>query len=707
MKLIPLLLISITFFQYNLIQSLVLRNQHLHLSFPHFLQSDISTKFTVDNLFIINENPNSPQLSFLNCSIIFSQKQILIETTNNNKISIPHKEFLFWDGFSIFDSFNHAESIINTNEYKQIFSKFKPLLIQNSLSYNKQTYNDNCALSFREFFLDQNQPTFPKTNQAFVFCIVSPDSKLSFIKTFKEKYTYYILNKENLLDMQLFSQSQHVLLKVYDPLLESSELENPPLLYTSFQHDGIIMQKNPSLDPTNISFSFRYDQIIDCNGVKDKDKFYNALPPLIKQNYPKKECCIGLEVEWQNKGEVDMFCSIFPFGNKCEVDIKIFRASLFRQCIKSRVDYLYDVYVKNNKSFKNVNYEQMEIIEKMKLIIMAKQIKEWEIEMFIYDDMDLKNKIRELKMKVDDGILKISKSIAVNVENREKEGTHTKKGTENDNKIDGKISNGTGEWLDNAEGIMESYIKEYGEPKDKENSNNAKNNKSDKDKDLSNGDLKENLNNSTNLLNDNDFLDNKMKSLKNKDTEKHHEIIDSESPEIKSHNQEKKNKLKSSLNKKKKSKNKKETHKKSKKDSFSDQDKNEKNSNILSYSNSNKDEIKNLSSAQKIQNPIEYTNEEWGPIQFAKDGITLVSPSGLILPVHVHTDSTTLIGPTNHVLPYTLSKDQTYFIGPDCEPVPIYKYPNGLKRPWLTLGSNNRIIGADGKILLEENLLPS
>ena len=59
---------------------------------------------------------------------------------------------------------------------------------------------------------------------------------------------------------------------------------------------------------------------------------------------------------------------------------------MFRACIATHVDKLYNVFVKNGRTLKGVDFSKFGVIERMKLANMAKQIKEWEIGEYIYDD---------------------------------------------------------------------------------------------------------------------------------------------------------------------------------------------------------------------------------------------------------------------------------------------------------------------------------
>lgn len=627
--------------------------------------------FDLSNLYIISDSNYDKVLNEKNIQIHLDIKNF---TLNELNTTIPYNELLFWDGFTLFDSFNRVNQKVHTIEYMKIYLHFKPILSR----YLEKT-KDFCALTFRSFFPNKNNRKLPKSHQSFALCFSTNETKNEFVSTFITKYTSYISKKKNLLDMQLYAQNQHILLQFYDPLLSDEIKNKPPILFTSFQRDGMVLQKEEK-DPSKVLFSFRYDQILNCNGI-EIEKFRDSLGDDVDKAYRNRECCVGLEVAWGKKPLIDMFCSLYNTKHKCQTDIKIFRASMFRMCIATHVNKLYDIFVKNGRSLNGVDFSKFERIERMKLGNMAKQIKEWEIEEYIYDDDKLKREIREIKPEMDKVIQGIGKVFEKEMKNTNKGNIRGLKGMKND--IDpierlikkDDINNGIDLSNEGMKDMLKDYQKNY------------------KGKNID-------------LYNKGDGKYNKGKYKTKTDKGKH--AKDKYDDKFNDKYYESNNKKGASLLKKKKNKYNSEEEPPiiSKSNSYyKDNKDNNKSYSTKSHYNKHKKHQNSLSSSSSCDS--ECTNEEWGPIRFAKDGITLISPSGLLLPVKLYKDGTTLIGPTGHVLPYSLSEDRTYFIGPNCKKVKTTYDSNGRKRPWLTIGDNDQLIGADGQILIEENRYPN
>ena len=647
--------------------------------------------FNLSNVFIISDSDYNRVFNEKNIQIQLDVKNF---TLSNLNTTIPYNELLFWDGFTLFDSFKRVNERVHTIEYMRIYRHFKPVLSK----YLNET-KEFCAVTFRSFFPNRNIRKLPKSHQSFVLCFSTNETKNEFVSAFIKKYTYYINNKKNLLDMQLYAQNQHILLQFYDPLLSDEIKRKPPHLYTSFQRDGMVLQQSET-DASKVLFSFRYDQILNCNGV-EIDKFRDSLGEEVDKAYRNRECCVGLEVAWGKKPLIDMFCSLYNTRHKCQTDIKIFRASMFRACIATHVDKLYDVFVKNGRTLKGVDFSKFGVIERMKLANMAKQIKEWEIGEYIYDDEKLKKEIREIKPEIEEVIKGVGK--VFEMEMRSGRNGNIRGGNTMKNEMDPieRLIKGNSE-KDGNKGIdmnnenIKDMIKDYqqnykGKDKDK-NNNKDKDKKNNKDKDKKNNKDKD----IDKYKSDNKGNNNKYTySSKNKSNDK--KLKDKS--EVKNDSKYKKGKASFLKNK---SNN--DNSDQSQSNSNYNKDYNY-HSNQSQYNKHKKHQSTLASSSSPCES--EYSTEEWGPIRFAKDGITLISPSGLLLPVKLFKDGTTLLGPTGHVLPYSLSEDRKYFIGPNCERIKSTYDSNGRKRPWLTLGDNDQLIGADGKILYEENRYPN
>ena len=771
---------------------------------PSALRSQEQQTAKVTNLHIMADN--TPEILKINDVIInFDQKDFAFTylSPETENIQIPYIELQFWDGFFLFDSFQLAEKRIHTKEYLAVYHKFQDRLKQME-SQNKKTnkkngekslfikdFNSKCAIAFRSFFKYPNQKELPKLNQCFIFCFDDASAKKSFNDLFIQRYTNAIKSKKNLLDIQLYQKGQQILLQFYDPLLSKEYLKNPPVLYTSFQQDGMVLQKHKT-DTSQVLFSFRYDQIIDCNGV-DINQFRDKLPPEVDKVYKSRECCVGLEVAWDSKPLVDMFCSLYKTQYKCEVDAKLFRASMFRSCITTHVNNLYDLFIKNGKNL-DINYDLMELIPKMKIYNIARQIKEWTIEPFIYDDKELKRQINEMKPYLNAAVEGTKRSIALdytktNGNEGNKKGEldriqqiFEKKAAQGSNKdTDSQLFNA------NVRDITNDYKSKSGEPKKfedlhPENPNNFYTGKYDNSPKKDAIKLKEELTDAIKQdilnkrkikkesdaspspnqerpqnyeMNNKGNMNDKFSKPNTYNNEKGNQnmnnpIINDDqnvnNPEFNGNNgNQNMNNPQFNGNNGNQNINNPETDENgnqiinnsvpngnngnpSPNNSGLDENGNQ-NMNTPQLNGNGNNGNQNMNTPQLNGNQPnnnnflsqrkrrrqesltprvceqELSTEHWSPIKFDNNGV-LLSPLGRRLPVTLYKDGTTLVGPTGHVLPYSLSEDKKHFIDADCQIVRVTEDCNGRKRPWLTMGTNGQLIGADGKVLIEENLLP-
>ena len=80
---------------------------------------------------------------------------------------------------------------------------------------------------------------------------------------------------------------------------------------------------------------------IDGKEAKDKT------PVTIQKELPNHRCCTGYELEWNLKPVHDVICSAEKKEQKCIIENKLFRATVYRYCTMRALNQISDL-VKNN-----------------------------------------------------------------------------------------------------------------------------------------------------------------------------------------------------------------------------------------------------------------------------------------------------------------------------------------------------------------------
>ncbi len=86
------------------------------------------------------------------------------------------------------------------------------------------------------------------------------------------------------------------------------------------------------MNPTPINFSLNYDQMLNCEGKPLDDDIIDTVVPIVRKQF-HKQCCWVYVINWDGREVNDITCST-AMGIKCEVNIKIIRATVLHYCIK-------------------------------------------------------------------------------------------------------------------------------------------------------------------------------------------------------------------------------------------------------------------------------------------------------------------------------------------------------------------------------------
>ena len=72
----------------------------------------------------------------------------------------------------------------------------------------------------------------------------------------------------------------------------------------------------------------------DCIGVPVDSQVLEEIPPQILRNFNHPSCCRAYDIDWNGRHVRDITCSPSSNLQKCQVNIKIFRATIYRYCFE-------------------------------------------------------------------------------------------------------------------------------------------------------------------------------------------------------------------------------------------------------------------------------------------------------------------------------------------------------------------------------------
>jgi len=212
-----------------------------------------------------------------------------------------------------------------------------------SFQNNRKTLDDLCVFTFNKIrgdHLDTN-PLF----KSLVICfpLQNKDDVPIFKKEFHKYYSANLIDAagKSLFNVQNYRINEIInynLGKFYngDNANMKKEVQN---LYTLLNNEGIILNHILGLGPRTSAYSSRFDQIIDCKGIDGKEAKKSA-PMAIQNNLPDFQCCTGYNIEWRQRGEVDIYCTFTRDVAQCKIENTIFRATIFKFCVINAIKEL-------------------------------------------------------------------------------------------------------------------------------------------------------------------------------------------------------------------------------------------------------------------------------------------------------------------------------------------------------------------------------
>lgn len=227
------------------------------------------------------------------------------------------------DGKVAFANSMELESV-TTKKYSEIAKYNKPK-IDNFYSLN---VGWDCFFSFR-VSSDETKPDL------IFFCVNSDETdnvKVLLKETFVQLYYNLIIKtNENTFSLSKIGMPEPLYFEFYDALMDVKNLKEVQKFYTRFNEEGVYLSEIDDLDPQNVKYSFRYDQMINCRA--DESKYIkDTFPREVADLFSSDQCCAGYTVEWNMKPLQNFFCSEKK-SNDCALEIKLFKSFMFNKCM--------------------------------------------------------------------------------------------------------------------------------------------------------------------------------------------------------------------------------------------------------------------------------------------------------------------------------------------------------------------------------------
>lgn len=286
------------------------------------------------------------------------------------------------DGVLLFDNLNYFNKIQN-EIYNDLMTLLKPKIIRYAEKQGKAIFNKFCFFAFRQKYQEEKIKQLGKIYTAVIFCLnkdTTDEVLAKFSDNFVAYYTKKIVEEKNLMKIQNYRLKQNIEIQYYDPM-EKINLENPklPNFHTSFAKEGLVLNEDGHYDPRKVKYSFRFDQVVECNGG-EASTLKSILNPVISGLFKPDYCCVSYLIDWQQKGVKNMFCSMYQKDWKCKVDIKIFQSTLYQFCIINQIEKLNKVLVQTNN---NISESKLYFLERASIITVIREILYTDIEIYM------------------------------------------------------------------------------------------------------------------------------------------------------------------------------------------------------------------------------------------------------------------------------------------------------------------------------------
>lgn len=181
-----------------------------------------------------------------------------------------------------------------------------------------------------------------------------------------DNYVEYLKNKKLIWKGQQYDENEKLNLFHWSQNKETipTDILNSHRYTTYFTDEGIIINEQDRMKNNSfLNYSFRYDQIINCEGYlhyphsKSLKKIKKSMPVKLLNQIKNFECCVGYNTDWDESPNKELFCSNNKDTKSCNTEIILFSNTLFYKCINFSVieffltisgdDYNFDKFIEN------------------------------------------------------------------------------------------------------------------------------------------------------------------------------------------------------------------------------------------------------------------------------------------------------------------------------------------------------------------------
>ena len=278
--------------------------------------------------------------------------------------------FVFFDGVALFDNLDVFRKI-KTDIYLDVITKIQPKIVKVAQAKGESYFKKYCFFALRQKLKIETNKNEGKIMTSVIFCFNNQTTDaelLRFFNDYNEKYSSAVTKEEDFNLIQRYRIKQNIFIQYYQGM-SPMNYETAPEYFSSFSEEGLVMNQSKELNPATVKQSFRYDQIIDCDGFSAID-LKAAIGKEIADLYRDDSCCISYLTNWDGVGSKIMICSAYKTLWKCQIDIKIIRSTMYDLCMRNKIKDFFAARLQGHpKSTLNLNMiERIGVIDTMFLM---------------------------------------------------------------------------------------------------------------------------------------------------------------------------------------------------------------------------------------------------------------------------------------------------------------------------------------------------
>lgn len=293
--------------------------------------------------------------------------------------------FLSFDGEILFNGTREVLAI-KAKENTIKLDKFVPKLDKFIKIIGAEKFNDLCFYAFKYHFTlirdKENISTiliiicFNEETNAETLHSFRKEMEINYSKALTQNNNYYHMHHLPLNEnIPLQYYEHHFNLENFDEEIQMQKKTDVPYLFTMLTKEGVVLNRENTINPQTVIYSFRHDQVLSCRGLAP-NVLKSKINPEISKLFKPDECCLSYVIDKFTYCDGAMFCSLKSEPWKCTAEIQIFKASFYNKCMEENVLDLFKLV----KSFKGLT----EAMAELSFLQKAKNI--FTIREFIYHD---------------------------------------------------------------------------------------------------------------------------------------------------------------------------------------------------------------------------------------------------------------------------------------------------------------------------------